>query len=240
MKRSLFLLKKTLILWPNTKKRFEAIKTIVTKLKSNTGNTGTQSNEVPLRFHYTLLNIIHILLLYERDDRILPQLTSIFKLLELGGHITPPRYPPGTTHAAQANNTIFTMNNIYLLNLLCLIIKRLAAIAIKYEKEEESTKLLVELRDYIKDGLEFHLFSTKNRAGQTQPQRPNQQMKKIDIEVSICFLKILYDIDPKVIDHHLNYIKQVTNSLKKMFEKGFETSSKNNASNRVYELPPLT
>ena len=24
-----------------------------------------------------------------------------------------------------------------------------------------------------------------------------------------------------------------------MFEKGFETSSKNNAPNRVYELPPL-
>ena len=46
-------------------------------------------------------------------------------------------------------------------------------------------------------------------------------MKKIDIEVAICFLKILYDIDHKTIDIHLNYIKQVTSSLKKMFEKGF-------------------
>lgn len=87
---------------------------------------------MPLRFHYTLLNIIHILLLYEKDDRVLPQLTSIFKLLELGGHITPPRFAAGTPHAPQAGNTIFTMNNIYLLNLLCLIIKRLATIAIKY------------------------------------------------------------------------------------------------------------
>ncbi len=59
-------------------------------------------------------------------------------------------------------------------------------------------------------------------------------MKKIDIEVAICFLKILYDADPKSIDTHLNYIKQVTSSLKKMFEKGFESSSKNNAPNRVY------
>jgi hypothetical protein len=46
-------------------------------------------------------------------------------------------------------------------------------------------------------------------------------MKKIDIEVAICFLKIFYDIDHKTIDTHLNYIKQVTSSLKKMFEKGF-------------------
>lgn len=114
------------------------------------------------------------------------------------------------------------MNNIYLLNLLCLIIKRLATIAIKYEKEEESTKLLTELREYIKDGLEFHILSSsKTKAGAAQPQRTGQQMKKIDIEVAICFLKILYDIDPKAVDHHLNYIKQVTNSLKKMFEKGF-------------------
>lgn len=168
------------------------------------------------------------------------QLTSIFKLLELGGHISPPRFSASSPHATQANNTIFTMNNIYLLNLLCLIIKRLATIAIQNEKEEESIKLLSELREYIKDGLEFHIISsTKSRVGGSQPTRPSQQMKKIDIEVSICFLKILYDIDPKAVDHHLNYIKQVTNSLKKMFEKGFESSSKNNASNRVYELPPL-
>ncbi len=33
MKRSLYLLKKTLILWPHTKKRFESIKIIVNKLK---------------------------------------------------------------------------------------------------------------------------------------------------------------------------------------------------------------
>jgi len=52
--------------------------------------------------------------------------------------------------------------------------------------------------------------------------------------VAICFLKILYDIDPKCIDSPLNYIKQVTASLKKMFEKGFENSNKNNSPNRVY------
>ena len=33
------------------------------------------------------------------------------------------------------------MNNIYLLNLLCLIVKRLATVALKNEKDEESPKL---------------------------------------------------------------------------------------------------
>lgn len=87
---------------------------------------------MPLRFHYTLLNIIHILLLYEKDEKLVPQLTSIFKLLELGGHISPPRFSAGSPHATQTGNTIFTMNNIYLLNLLCLIVKRLASVAIKF------------------------------------------------------------------------------------------------------------
>jgi hypothetical protein len=50
----------------------------------------------------------------------------------------------------------------------------------------------------------------------------------------------MYEVEPRSIDIHLNYIKQVTSSLKKMFEKGFETSSKNNSPNRVYELPSLT
>jgi hypothetical protein len=111
------------------------------------------NNEMPLRFHYTLLNILHILLLYERDERVLPQLTSIFKLLELGGHITPQRFPNPSPHANQVGNTIFTMNNIYLLNLLCIIIKRLASIALMYEKDEESTKLIGELHNYIRDGF---------------------------------------------------------------------------------------
>ena len=153
MKRSLFLLKKTLILWPHTKKRFEAIRTIVNKLKSSSTNAPMQNTEMPLRFHYTLLNILHILLLYEKDERVLPQLTSIFKLLELGGHITPQRFPASSPHSSQTGSTIFTMNNIYLLNLLCVIVKRLASIALKNEKEEESAKLIGELHNYIRDGF---------------------------------------------------------------------------------------
>ena len=90
---------------------------------------------MPLRFHYTLLNIISILMNYEPDAKLLPQLTMIFKLLELGGHISPQRFGTSATHPPNAPNsttgsTIFTMSNIYLLNLLCIIVKRLIKIAV--------------------------------------------------------------------------------------------------------------
>lgn len=85
------------------------------------------------------------------------------------------------------------------------------------------------------------LSGNRGKTGAQTPQvRPNQNLKKIEIEVAVCFLKILYDVDPRCIDSHLNYIKQVTAALKKMFEKGFENSNKNNSPNRVYELPALT
>lgn len=83
---------------------------------------------------------------YEPDAKILPQLTMIFKLLELGGQIVAPqRFGTGTgvgmgvgggnvpnnpMMAPTSGNTIFTMNNIYLLNLLCVIVKRLVKIAV--------------------------------------------------------------------------------------------------------------
>ena len=38
MKRSLYLLKKTLILWPNTKKKFDGIKNIIGKQKIGANN----------------------------------------------------------------------------------------------------------------------------------------------------------------------------------------------------------
>ena len=47
-------------------------------------------------------------------------------------------------------------------------------------------------------------------------------------------------MNSSLVEPHLNYIKQLASSLKKMFEKGFETSSKNNNPSRVFELPPLT
>jgi hypothetical protein len=75
--------------------------------------------------------------------------------------------------------TVFTSNNIYLLNLLCTIVKRLVKIALSSEKEEESIKLLNEIHTYIKDGFDYYILATnKSRNGQqTQPARA--QAKKI-------------------------------------------------------------
>lgn len=50
----------------------------------------------------------------------------------------------------------------------------------------------------------------------------------------------MFDIDHKFADPHLNNIKQVASAHKKVFERGFESSNKNNSTNRVYEPPPLT
>lgn len=50
----------------------------------------------------------------------------------------------------------------------------------------------------------------------------------------------MFDINPEYATCHLNNIKQVASSHKKAFERGFETSNKNNNTNRVYEPPPLT
>lgn len=46
-------------------------------------------------------------------------------------------------------------------------------------------------------------------------RQPGQ--RKIEIEVAISFLKIMFDIDNKYAEHHLNDIKQVAIAQKKMF-----------------------
>ena len=235
MKRSLYLLKKTLILWPNTKKKFEGIKAIISKQKSTTGS----SSESPLRFHYTLLNIINILLMYETDERLLPQLPSIFKLLELG-QLTPPRFTANSAgHSSQpSSNSIFMTNNIYLMHLLCTIVKRLVKVALTSPNAESPKALLQEIHGWIKEGFDYFVVSTNKT--KNQPPKP-QANKKIEIEVAISFLKIMFDLNPSIIDSHLNNIKQVALAHKRIFERGFESNNKNNSNNsRVYEPPLLT
>ena len=73
--------------------------------------------------------------MYESDDKVASQLSSIFKLLELG-QVPPPRMPTASiaNNANPPSSTIFMNNNIYLLNLLCTIIKRLVKVALSAEK----------------------------------------------------------------------------------------------------------
>ena len=71
-------------------------------------------------------------------------------------------------------------NNIYLLNLLCTIVRRLVKVALSCEKEEESQKLLADIHSFIKDGFDYYVMATnRTRNGQQpQPQR-NPPQKKI-------------------------------------------------------------
>lgn len=66
MKRFLYLLKKMLILWPNTKKKFDQIENVIKKLRQNphahNPNMNPSINDPYLRFHYAFLNIINTLL----------------------------------------------------------------------------------------------------------------------------------------------------------------------------------
>ena len=180
MKRSLYLLKKTLILWPNTKKKFDNIKGVINRQRTT---NNTQNSDSPLRFQYTLLNIINILLTYETDEKLLPQLISIFRLIEMG-QISPIRPGANPNLASNAPNpTIFTMSNIYLMNLLCIIIKRLLKVAMAHPAEDESQRLLNEIHTCIKDGLDYYVLASNNR-GRTNGMQTGmrQQMpKKIEI-----------------------------------------------------------
>lgn len=59
-----------------------------------------------------------------------------------------------------------------------------------------------------------------NKSKNSQNQKA-QTSKKIEIEVAISFLKIMFDLDPSTADPHLNNIKQVALAHKKIFERGF-------------------
>jgi hypothetical protein len=78
---------------------------------------------------------------------------------------------------------------------------------------------------------------------QTQTQQPNIRQpgpRRIEIEVALSLLKIMFDINPEYTTYHLNNIKQAANFLKKGFERIFEDAKKNNSTARAYEPPPLT
>ena len=72
--------------------------------------------------------------MYETDQNLLPQLTTLFKLIEMG-QMAPPRMPATNPQISTNPNSIFNMSNIYLMNLLCIIVKRLLKVAINNSKE---------------------------------------------------------------------------------------------------------
>jgi|JI6StandDraft_1071083.scaffolds.fasta_scaffold18525_6 hypothetical protein len=220
MKRSLYLLKKMLILWPNTKKKFDQIKVVVQKLKVIANTQPAQ--DPPLRFHYTLLNIINIMMEFETDAELVGQLENIFKLFDLG------QFPTTTTQRTTGalpppNNsgfTIYTINNPYLLYLVCSIVKRLIRVAYLYRDREESIQFLREIHCYVREGLDSYVLSSnRSRTPNQPPQRQASTRSTLKIELVISIIKILFDYDPPSIEPCLNNLKQVAGIFKKFFEQ---------------------
>lgn len=225
MKRSLYLLKKMLILWPNTKKKFEQIKVVVQKLKVITNTQPAQ--DPPIRFHYTLLNIINIMMEFESDAELVGQLDSIFKLFDLGQF--PTTATQRTTGAIQPPNnagfTIYTINNPYLLYLVCCIVRRLIKVAYAYREREESVQFLREIQAYVREGLDAYVLSSnRNRAPNQPPQRQASTRSTLKIELVISLIKILFEFDPVSIEPCLNNLKQVASIFKKFFEQRTNTN----------------
>ncbi len=190
MKRSLHLLKKSLILWPKTIKKFEGIKNIVSRLKNSPNTAVSHYGDNPSKFHYSLLNVIHSIIMCEDDSEILEQMSSIFKLFEMSGQIPHTRHSNPQMQNQQPGPSIFTTNNSYLLHLFSLIMKRLLEVALKFPESPESAKLLQEVHNYIRDGFEHYIFTLNKAKSATQPppSRPMNispgtapQAKKVEI-----------------------------------------------------------
>lgn len=220
MKRSLYLLKKMLILWPGTKKKFDQIKVVVQKLKNMASTQPMQ--DPPLRFHYTLLSIMVMMLEFESDSELVGQLDPLFKLFELGQFSTATTQRNAATlpPTNNAGFTIYTINNPYLLHMLIIILRRLVKVAYAYRDREESVMFLREMHCYVREGLDAYVMtSNRNRAPNPPPQRPTSTRSILKIEIVISLVKILFDFDPSSIEPCLNNLKQVASIFKKFFEQ---------------------
>lgn len=226
MKRFLYLLKKMLVLWPNTKKKFDQIETVIRKLRQNShyhnpSANPSLNNDSYLRFHSAFLNIINILLEFEQDHLLQGKLMMIFNLFELVSQsVSLQRVQTGPPLPSQSNQSLFTVNNAYLLHLIVLILKRLLKVAYIYKDNEDSQTLIKELKLYVKEGLENYVLQhtrTKGAANiAARPPTSNRSFFKIELVIST--IKLLYDIDKTNISSCLNHMKQVAGVLKKTFE----------------------
>ena len=80
IKRSLYLLKKIFIIWPNTKIKLETIKKMCENI-TKIDNLQIDRKLDKLKFNYTLLTILNILTEFEKKSNVTPLLFSLYYLL---------------------------------------------------------------------------------------------------------------------------------------------------------------
>lgn len=87
MQRCLYLLKKTLFIWPHTKIKYDNFKNQMTKFQNQQDNPQNQpqqqqnQNIDKLKFQYSFLNILNILLEFDKPDNIFQNLSVIIELI---------------------------------------------------------------------------------------------------------------------------------------------------------------
>lgn len=134
IKRSLYLLKKIFIIWPHTQIKFDTInKQCINLIKQD-----KQQQLENSKFNYTLLNIINIMIEFEKPENILNNLETIMGLLN---------YP-------NLNNSFVNNDNPYLIKLVIDILKRLIYISIvMFPQHPNSIQFIQNLDSIIDNGL---------------------------------------------------------------------------------------
>lgn len=134
IKRSLYLLKKIFFIWPHTKIKFETINKQCLQLIKQDKQQQLENS----KFNYTLLNIINIMLEFEKPENILANLQVIMNLL---------KFP-------NLNNCFVNNDNPYLIKLVIDILKRLIQISVvMYPNCDSSLLFLKNLKEIIDNGL---------------------------------------------------------------------------------------
>lgn len=136
-----------LVLWPNTRKKFDQIETVIRKLRQNhnyhnSNMNPSMNNDSYLRFHSAFLNIINILLEFEQDIQIQGKLMMIFNLFELVSQSFGLQRSNSGPPVPSPAQSMFNVNNAYLLHLMILILKRLLKVAYLYKDNEDSQQFI--------------------------------------------------------------------------------------------------
>lgn len=93
----------------------------------------------------------------------------IFNLFELS-QPAPPRQAGLPAGAPGQPQSLYTINNAYLLHLIICILKRLLKVAYMYKENEDSQQFIKELKNSVKEGLDYYVLSYQR--GRTVPNVP--------------------------------------------------------------------
>jgi hypothetical protein len=199
MKRSLYLLRKMLLLWPKTAKKYDQIKSIIQKMRINQ-NSQANNAESNNRFHQVLLNLLLILIEFEDPEVIDGQSMRLFELLE---------HNRAVQGAQGSHGSIYAQSNANIICLFHKLFKKLLAVArLKLAHSANADSFISETTKLVRDGLDQYVKQV------TVDTRAGGRGHPVRIEISIVLLKLLFDCSPKQVDPMINNIRQAASVYK--------------------------